>query len=177
MLYKALKPLNQTNNIFYIDINSSVIDHTENIQEIKAINIKNKAPLLRSVWPTESMHAVYRYSFSQGFATHRQAVLNLFLWACTCKLPNPICSVLIYLQDFCIDSISSDTDAYLEKSKIDASELRSDICNLPFWSLVSFWIFTGSDNTTLKSFPGALKIFLYCAETSPWPSIRSTLLS
>ena len=79
MLYKALKPLNQTNNIFYIDINSSVIDHTENIQEIKAINIKNKAPLLRSVWPTESMHAVYRYSFSQGFATHRQAVLSRFL--------------------------------------------------------------------------------------------------
>ena len=63
MFCEALKPLNQTNNIFYIDIYSSVIDYTENIQEIKAINIKNKAPLLRSVWPTESMHAVYRYSF------------------------------------------------------------------------------------------------------------------
>lgn len=132
MFCEALKPFNQTNNIFYIDIYSSVIDYTENIQEIKAINIKNKAPLLRSVWPTESMHAVYRYSFSQGFATHRQAVLKQsILDLVTCKYVL-IKNDLIYLQDFCIDSISSDTDAYLEKSKIDASELRSDICNLPF---------------------------------------------
>ena len=132
MFCEALKPFNQTNNIFYIDIYSSVIDYTENIQEIKAINIKNKAPLLRSVWPTESMHAVYRNSFSQGFATHRQAVLKQsILDLVTCKYVL-IKNDLIYLQDFCIDSISSDTDAYLEKSKIDASELRSDICNLPF---------------------------------------------
>ena len=52
MFCEALKPLNQTNNIFYIDIYSSVTDYTENIQEIKAINIKNKAPLLRSLWLT-----------------------------------------------------------------------------------------------------------------------------
>ena len=67
MFCEALKPFNQTNNIFYIDIYSSVIDYTENIQEIKAINIKNKAPLLRSVWLTWSMHAVYHYSFFTRF--------------------------------------------------------------------------------------------------------------
>lgn len=43
-----------------------------------------------------------------------------------------ICFVLIYLEDFCIDLILSDIDVYLEKSKIDVSEFRLDICNLFF---------------------------------------------